>query len=72
LRQETEQQLAKIQAAGEQEIASAAKAARHELKAYSAELALDLAEQKIRHRMTPEVDDSLIRSFVGELPREAN
>ena len=71
LRQETGQQLAKIQARAEQEIASAAKAARAELKAYSAELALELAEQKLRARMTAEAGHGLVAGFVKDLERQA-
>lgn len=72
LRREAEQQIAKIRAQAEQEIAAAAKASRQELKAYSAEVALELAEQKIRHRLTPEVDQSLIDSFVADLDRRSS
>ena len=65
--QHTAAEIAKIQAHAEQEIASAGKAARMELKRYSAELAIDLAEQKIRARMTPETQDALVRGFVRDL-----
>jgi F-type H+-transporting ATPase subunit b len=65
--QHTAAELAKIQAHAEQEIASAGKAARSELKRYSAQLALELAEQKIRDRMTPETQSALVRSFVRDL-----
>ena len=51
LARHTEAEIAKIQSHSEQEIASAAKAARADLKRYSAELAIDLAEQKLRARM---------------------
>jgi F-type H+-transporting ATPase subunit b len=60
-------EIAKIQQHAEQEIASAGKAARMELKRYSAELAIRLAEQKIRARLTPETQDALIRGFVRHL-----
>jgi F-type H+-transporting ATPase subunit b len=71
VRLETEQGLRKIQTHAEQDIASAAKACRLELKAYSAELALALAEQKIRGRLTPEVDQSLVSTFVDDLERQS-
>jgi F-type H+-transporting ATPase subunit b len=67
LEQYTAAEIAKIQAHAEHEIATAAKAARMELKRYSAELALGLAERKIRDRMTPEAKDSLVRGFVRDL-----
>lgn len=72
LRREAEQQMAKIQAQAEQGIVSAAKASRQELKAYSAEIALELAERKIRGRLTPDVDQSLINSFVADLDRRSS
>ncbi len=65
--QQTSAEMAKIQGHAEQEIAAAAKAARVELKRYSAELAIGLAERKIRDRMTPETQDALVRAFVRDL-----
>ena len=65
--QETEAEIAKIQAHAEQEIASAGKAARMALKRYSAELAMGLAEQKVRARMTPDTEDALVQGFVRNL-----
>jgi F-type H+-transporting ATPase subunit b len=67
LRQETERELRNIQAQAEQEISAAVKAARHELRAYSAELAVGLAAGKIRARLTPEADGVLVASMVHEL-----
>src|SRR5438270_612159 len=61
--QQTEAEIAKIQAHAEQEIASAGKTARMALKRYSAELAMGLAEQKVRARMTPETEDALVQGF---------
>ncbi len=60
-------EMAKIQEQAEQEIASAAKAARGELKRYAAHLAVGLAEGKIRARMTPAVEDALVEGFVRDL-----
>jgi F-type H+-transporting ATPase subunit b len=65
--QHTADEIAKIQAHAEQEIASAGKAARMELKRYSAQLAVELAERKIRARMTPQTQDALVRGFVRDL-----
>jgi len=62
-----EGEIAKIQAHAEQEIVSAGKAARMELKQYSAELAVGLAEQKIRQRMTPQAQEALVQGFVRHL-----
>ena len=63
----TAAEIAKTQAQAEQEIAAAGKAARMELKRYCAELAMGLAEEKIRARMTPETQDALVRGFVRDL-----
>lgn len=71
VRAETEVQIRKIQAQAEAEIASAAKHASQELKAYSAQLALGMAEQQIRNRMTPQAQDQLTDTFVDELRQEA-
>ncbi len=65
--QQTASEIAKIQAHAEQEIASAGKAARMSLKKYSAELAMGLAEQKVRARMTPATEDALVQGFVRNL-----
>jgi F-type H+-transporting ATPase subunit b len=62
----------KIRVHAEQEIASAGKAARSELKRYSAELAIGLAEQKIRARMTPDSQDALVSGFVRDLDRPSS
>ena len=63
----TAAEIAKTQAQAEQEIAAAGKAARLELKRYCADLAVGLAEQKIRARMTPETEDELVRGFIRDL-----
>jgi F-type H+-transporting ATPase subunit b len=67
LSQQTADEIAKIQAHSAQEIASAGKQARSELKRYSAELAMGLAEQKVRARMTQNAQDDLVDSFVRDL-----
>ena len=64
---ETAQLLAKIQAHAEQEIASAAKSATLELKSFSAKLALELAEAKLRGQMNPATDRELIGEFLKGL-----
>ncbi len=64
---QTAAESAKIQAHAEQEIASAAKAARTDLRRYAAQLAVELAERQIRARMTPDTQDELVRGFVRDL-----
>lgn len=70
-RAETAAQLAKIQAHAEQEIASAAKSARQELRTLSAQLAIQLAERKVKDRMTPYADDALAQGFISDLSKAA-
>jgi F-type H+-transporting ATPase subunit b len=67
LTQQAAAEIAKIQAHAEQEIVSAGKAARGELKRYSAHLAVGLAEQKVRARMTPDTQEDLVQSFLHNL-----
>ena len=71
VRAETETQIRKVQAQAEAEIASAAKHASHDLKAYSAQLAMQLAEQQIRTRMTPATQEQITSAFIGELRDKA-
>jgi F-type H+-transporting ATPase subunit b len=73
IRERTAAEMAKIRAQGEQEIVSAGKTARAELKRYAAELAIGLAERKIRTRMNAETQDGLVSAFVHDLetPPEA-
>jgi F-type H+-transporting ATPase subunit b len=67
IRQQTAADMARIRAQAEQEIAAAGKAARMDLKRYSAELAIGLAEQKLRARVHPSTQESLVRGFVRDL-----
>ena len=64
---ETEQRLQRIQAQLAQEITLMSRAAGAELRKYSAGLALDLAEQRIRSRMTKATQDSLVDRFLQDL-----
>jgi F-type H+-transporting ATPase subunit b len=68
---ETIHRLQKIQAQGEQEITMMSRAGRDELKKYAAELALDLAQQRIRSRMTKDSEDGLVDAFLGDLRRQS-
>jgi F-type H+-transporting ATPase subunit b len=68
---ETAQTISKIQAQAEQDIASAAKTASLDLKAQAAELAIGIAEQQIRARLTQETQDGLVDAFVHDLKRES-
>jgi F-type H+-transporting ATPase subunit b len=68
---ETAQSVEKIQRQAEQDIATAGKGARQELKVYAADLALQLAEKKIRAELTAEIDAGLMRNFADNLRRQA-
>jgi F-type H+-transporting ATPase subunit b len=63
----TEEEMRKIVQSAEQEIASAAKQARRELTAHTADLAVALASKQIR--IDPPADEALLRNFAGQLAR---
>jgi len=67
LREETSRHLQKLQQQAGQEIETAGKLARRELKAYAAKVALDLAEQRIRTRLDKSTDNGLVEEFVKNL-----
>ena len=67
IREETERHLANLQRQAEQEIESMTKAALKELKLYSADLALRMAENQVASRMTPETQHALTKAFVSDL-----
>jgi F-type H+-transporting ATPase subunit b len=67
IRRDTQTELARIQRQADQEIESAGKLALIELKRYAAKLAIDLAGQKVRARMSPETQAALFRNFIGEM-----
>ncbi|MBI4463974.1 MAG: ATP synthase F0 subunit B [Acidobacteria bacterium] len=56
IEQQTQLEANKIVKAAEQEIQGTTKMARQELKAYTAELAIELAQQRIRQAISPEMD----------------
>lgn len=71
VRRESAAEMAKIQSHLAEEIAAAAKSATLELRRYSADLALGLAEQKIAARLSPEIQDRLVGTFVATVARTA-
>lgn len=70
LRRQTEATLEKIRRQAEQEIEGAAKAARHEVRAYAAGLAAELAAGKLRASLDEATDDALVGSFLEELKKQ--
>lgn len=63
-----EEERRRIVQSTEQEIAMAANAARRELKAFAAELAIDLAEKKIQ--IGQSADQALVREFAAQLGKD--
>lgn len=72
IREETTKQMAKLQQQAEQEIESAGKSARRELKTYAAELALNLAEQRIKTRLDAATENGLVEGFIQDLQRQGS
>lgn len=67
IKRDTENELHRIEQQTAAEIESLGKRARIELRQFAASLAMDLAEQKIRSRMTPAVQSTLIENFAADL-----
>jgi F-type H+-transporting ATPase subunit b len=65
-----EEERRRIVESAEQEIARAANAARRELKAYAAELGVNLAEKKIH--IAEQADQALVREFASRLSKDGN
>jgi F-type H+-transporting ATPase subunit b len=77
VRRETEHHVQRIKEQSAQEIELMTRAAKHELRKYAAELAIGLAEERIRFRMNPETQNQLADGFLHDLhqratPRTAN
>jgi F-type H+-transporting ATPase subunit b len=66
LRHDFERETDRIRRQSEMEIESAGKMARIELQRFAAKLAVDLAEQKIRARMTPDAQSALLAGFLAD------
>jgi F-type H+-transporting ATPase subunit b len=65
-----EEERRRIVQSAEQEIAMAANAARRELKAFAADLAVDLAEKKIQSRQI--ADQALVHEFAAQLGKDGH
>jgi F0F1-type ATP synthase membrane subunit b/b' len=72
LRHMTQADLEKVSIAAKAEIEAAERAARVELKALAAKLAVDRAESLIASRLTPALQDNMISSFVHSLQEKPN
>jgi F-type H+-transporting ATPase subunit b len=65
-----EEERKRIVVSAEQEIEMAANTARRELKSYVAELAVQLAEKKIR--VSQDTDEALVRTFTTQMGKDGN
>jgi F0F1-type ATP synthase membrane subunit b/b' len=70
IRRETVDLVQKLERQAEMEIESAGKAAQRELRAFAAELSIELAEKRIRARLDPPTETALIDGFVRDLHRK--
>jgi F-type H+-transporting ATPase subunit b len=66
---DADQQMARMRAQAEQDIEALSKHATQQLKAQAAELAVNLAEQRIRSRMTNQQESELVNRFTSQLQR---
>jgi F-type H+-transporting ATPase subunit b len=69
IRRETETEIARIRYQAGYEIESAGKQARMEVQHAAVKMAIELAEQKVRARMSPEIEAGLLKGFLADLPR---
>jgi F-type H+-transporting ATPase subunit b len=72
IRRETQAEIARIRYQAGVEIESAGKLARLEVQRAAARLAIELAEQKVRERMSPEIQAALLQGFLTDLPRSGH
>jgi F-type H+-transporting ATPase subunit b len=71
IRHDTQAEIARIHYQAEMEIESAGKQARFEVQRAAAALAIDLAETKVRARMSTDVQSALLETFLQDLTGEA-
>jgi F-type H+-transporting ATPase subunit b len=67
IRHDAEKEMSRIEQHTAVETATLGKQMGHELRQYAASLAMDLAEQKIRARMSPDAQATLIDNFSGDM-----
>ncbi|MCX6622690.1 MAG: hypothetical protein NTY38_16805 [Acidobacteria bacterium] len=65
--EETARMLGEVNAHARYDIEAAGKAARQQLKAYAADLSVELAEEQIRSRMNAGAEDALLGAFIDDL-----
>jgi F-type H+-transporting ATPase subunit b len=67
IRRDTQNELARIRQQASSEIDSASKQARLDVRRHAAKLALDLAEKKVRDRMSEGTQAGLVDGFVSDM-----
>lgn len=68
IRKQAEDDAARVVQVAEQEIATAAKLARRDLKVFAADLAVDLAEKRIN--VDRDTDERIVQTFVNQLGKD--
>lgn len=71
IREAAEREARRLLATTRAEIDSTARAARLELRAYAARLAVTLAEQRIQQQLTPQAQAALFQAALGDFPAPA-
>lgn len=71
IRRETARHLDRIHEQSSQEIELMTRGAKDELRKFAAELAVGLAQERIRSRMNPGLQDKLVGGFLADLDRRA-
>jgi F-type H+-transporting ATPase subunit b len=71
IRQETSRHLGRIREQSSQEIELMTRGAKDELRKYAADLAVALAQERIRSRMNPGLQEKLAGGFLADLDRRA-
>jgi len=69
IRRETQLEIERIRVQAENEIEAAGKMARLEVQHAAAKMAIELAEHKVRSRMSPETQTALLQGFLSDLGR---
>jgi F-type H+-transporting ATPase subunit b len=71
IQRETERHLDRIREQAAQEIELLTRGAKDELRKYSAELAVNLAEQRIRAQMNPAMQQNLAQGFLHDMRKHS-
>jgi F-type H+-transporting ATPase subunit b len=70
IRRDTQAEIARIHLQADHEMEAAGKQARLEVQRVAARIAIELAEHQVRARMSPQVQDALLKGFLSDLLRD--